>query len=136
MKRNGGFTLIELMIVMAIVAILGAIAMPAYQNYTIRARVSEAIVLASYAKVAVTENVNNINSLDYSACSGVDELREATGNVQSLNCTGKGVLTVTTVARAGGVTITLSPSFVPSEIVRWKCSLVSGDVKYVPPECR
>ncbi|CAM4344377.1 MULTISPECIES: pilin [Stenotrophomonas] len=136
MNRNRGFTLVELMIVVAIIAILAAIALPAYQTYTIRARVSEALVLASYAKVTVTENINNINALDSTSCLGVDDLPAATVNVQTLTCTGNGVLTMMTTTKAGGVSLTLTPTFRPSDLVRWKCAQVSGDSKYVPAECR
>ncbi|WP_097049711.1 pilin [Stenotrophomonas sp. CC120223-11] len=135
-KCNGGFTLIELMIVVAIIAIIAAIALPAYQVYTARARVSEALVLASYAKVTVAENINNINALDSTACLGVENLLSATQNVESLSCSGRGVLTMTTTAKAGPVTLTLAPSFKPSDLVRWKCTLTSGDAKFVPAECR
>lgn len=136
MSRNRGFTLIELMIVVAIIAILAAVALPAYQAYTIRARVSEALVLASYAKVTVTENINNINALDSTACLGVDNLPSATRNVESLTCTGNGVLTVTTTAKAGSVSMSLAPTFRPSDLVRWKCTQTAGESRYVPAECR
>lgn len=59
MKNQKGFTLIELMIVVAIIAILAAIALPAYQDYTVRSRVSEGAVLASGAKATVGENIAN-----------------------------------------------------------------------------
>lgn len=136
MKSARGFTLIELMIVVAIIAILAAIALPAYQDYTVRARVSEAIVLASGVKVTVTENINNINALNAEACNGVAATTPATVNVASLTCTGNGVITVITTAKAGGVTLALTPSYVPSEVVRWRCAVQSGPNKYVPPECR
>ncbi len=65
MKRSiqKGFTLIELMIVVAIIGILAAVALPAYQDYTIRAKVAEGVVLASGAKLAVSENAANANRL-------------------------------------------------------------------------
>lgn len=136
MGNNKGFTLIELMIVVAIIAILAAIALPAYQTYTARARVSEAVLLLSSAKVTVTENVNNINKLDATACTGTETLASPTDNVSAVNCTGNGVLTVVTTAKAGLVTLRLTPSYNPNEVIRWSCSLVSGEAKYVPAECR
>lgn len=136
MGNNKGFTLIELMIVVAIIAILAAIALPAYQTYTARARVSEAVLLLSSAKVTVTENVNNINKLDATACTGTETLANPTDNVSAVSCTGNGILTVVTTAKAGSVTLRLTPSYNPNEVIRWSCSLVSGEAKYVPAECR
>ncbi|KAF1708829.1 competence protein [Pseudoxanthomonas kalamensis DSM 18571] len=135
-RSTQGFTLIELMIVVAIIAILAAIALPAYQDLTVRARVSEALVFAGAAKAAVTENISNQNALNASACSGVTSLAAATANLASFDCAGNGVLTATTTAAAGSVTLTLTPAFGADEPVTWTCERTAGENKHVPAECR
>jgi type IV pilus assembly protein PilA len=99
MKRaiQKGFTLIELMIVVAIIGILAAVALPAYQDYTVRARVTEGLSLAASAKTAVAENAANGNSfyngLVYPA---------ATNNVSGITVAPEtGVITIVYTARAG-----------------------------------
>ena len=136
MRYEKGFTLIELMIVVAIIAILAAVALPAYQDYVTRARVSEALVIASGAKALVTENIHSANALDATACSAVATEATATKNVALLTCAGNGVLTVATTPLAGSVTLTLTPSFDLSGSVRWVCARTAGHNKHVPSECR
>ncbi|HEX2139136.1 MAG TPA: pilin, partial [Woeseiaceae bacterium] len=102
-KVQQGFTLIELMIVVAIIGILAAIAIPAYQDYTIRAQVSEGLNLASGAKVAVAEYYQNNGAWpscnDLATCAdnaGLPAATTITGNYVSQVAVGaNGVITAT-----------------------------------------
>ena len=97
MKKQQGFTLIELMIVVAIIGILAAIAIPAYQDYTIRAQVSEGINLASGAKAAISEYFMDSGALPGSnGDAGLEAAANITGNYASnVAVGGNGVVTVT-----------------------------------------
>ncbi|MDO8892432.1 MAG: pilin [Sulfurimicrobium sp.] len=131
-KVQQGFTLIELMIVVAIIGILAAVAIPAYQDYTIRARVTEAFSLASSAKTAVAETFQSNGSFTV-ATSGWT-VPPATPNVASVGMADTGVITMVTTAAAGSATITLTPSLVVGNPVTWVCS--GTPAKYVPANCR
>ena len=139
MNAQKGFTLIELMIVIAIIGILAAIAIPAYTDYTTRARVSEAMTTASSMKATVSENIISNNGIGTNSCVGVNQFTSgasgATKNVDSATCdASNGKITVTTTSAAKSVPIILTPTYNGGN-VEWECT-TTADKKYVPAECR
>jgi type IV pilus assembly protein PilA len=139
MKKQQGFTLIELMIVVAIIGILAAIAIPAYQDYTIRAQVSEGINLASGAKSAISEYFMDSGNLPSSnAEAGLEPT--ITGNyVTGVVVGAGGVVTVSYGNQAntaiGGLNLTLSP-VTSAGSVAWTCAAGTLASKHVPSACR
>jgi len=143
MKKQQGFTLIELMIVVAIIGILAAIAIPAYQDYTIRAQVSEGLNLSGGAKAAVTEYYQDRGSLPTNnTLAGLAAPAEIQGKYVSLVTVLNGIITVTygnsAHAVISGKTIQLAPSTATVGSVQWVCTSASAAVanKHLPAACR
>ena len=134
--KQKGFTLIELMIVVAIIGILAAIAIPAYQDYTIRARVTEGLSLASSAKLAVSETAITNNALPATQLATGYTSPLPTPNVASVVIGAAGLITVTYTAAAGGGTLTLTPVLTANGDVTWVCRVGTLLPKYAPASCR
>lgn len=153
-----GFTLIELMIVVAIIGILAAVALPAYQDYTVRAKVTEAVLAGSTCRTAVSEAFQSASSLPAGNAFGCEQniagttASPASKYVLSVVTTGNGVITVTTTSDGSlkeaaskqidmtPLTSTGAPAVANSVIGSWKCGPSTGTdampVKYLPASCR
>jgi|SRR5690606_4027401 len=155
-QMQKGFTLIELMIVVAIIGILAAVALPAYQDYTVRARVSEVVLAASSCRTTVTDVVSNATGADISAilpdsCELIATKMVASGTVDA-----DGVITVVGDASGLGGDTTASANsiqMVPyingtpvdgttdggKTITEWKCGPAANNpmpLKYLPGSCK
>lgn len=154
MKKQSGFTLIELMIVVAIIGILAAIAIPAYQDYTVRSKVTEGLNLASAAKLGVAEFHSAEGDFpgaattalpagtSANAAAGLAESNTIIGNWVSdvaIAGDGSGVVTVTYAndANITGDQVSLTPTANAGSI-QWNCQpgATPVDTVYLPSECR
>jgi type IV pilus assembly protein PilA len=140
-----GFTLIELMIVVAIVGILAAIALPAYRDYTVRSKVSEIILAASSAKTGISEFAQVNGAMPSTASADVESQTskwvasvtyapDATASIGIITATAS-----TEEPAISGGTITLTGNIQPNQQVVWTCApgtVTPIDVRYLPSSCK
>lgn len=140
-RLSAGFTLIELMIVVAIIAVLAAIAIPAYQDYLIRAQVTEGLSLASGAKSAVWDFVSNTGKYpSNNQSAGLASQDQIRGSyVSGLDVTDGAIKVEFQSAKANkairNALLVLSPTTVGGSIL-WTCVPSTVDNRYLPSSCR
>ena len=131
-----GFTLIELMIVVAIIGILAAIAIPSYQDYTVRAKITELLTAASACKASISEY--HTSTATWPADAAAAGCSTAGSKYVASLAVANGVITVNgqaTGAAAEGAIVLTPTQAAAGDPIRWACT-TSYNFKYVPAECR
>lgn len=136
-RLQKGFTLIELMIVVAIVGILAAVALPAYSNYTARAYAAEALGVAQGYKTAIIE-YHAFNGAYPANLAAINKATIATEVIDSIAVSSAGVITVNMAAIGGfdtADTIVLTPAFTTGAGYDWDCTSAAADDAQLPSDC-
>ena len=151
MKRSmqKGFTLIELMIVVAIIGILAAVALPAYQDYTVRAKVSEIILAGSSAKVAVSEAAQANGTMDDASITVATQASKFVSSVSYVGSGSSGVITAAATSlepKLAGTGVDFTGTLASNGQVDWACGAAATnasagvtavmDSKYLPASCK
>ena len=143
MQNQKGFTLIELMIVVAIIGILAAVALPAYKDYTVRAKMSEVVLYASQAKLTVGECI--VTTGDVGSCDTLDKAgltSISSKYVEGISITAGTAAINVAIQDSGDTTLDaaslrMTPTLDGTDgDVRWVCSVTDGVQKFFPAQCR
>ncbi len=139
-KRAHGFTLIELMVVVAIISILASLALPMFTGFTTRARVSEGLALMTVAKQLINTTYASQGSLTNAAVESGYQFGDPTDNIKdiSISADSAAIITVTFSSKVGpdDPTIVFAPTFAQGQPILWNCSGGSLAAESRPQNCR